>query len=379
MLRILTVLFFLFGAVQTQASELEAQVNGFIWFEYGKGSSRYLEGNGSDRATISHAALAVNGMQDNMKFHLLAGAEGLASTVAKQAPATADVGDLDLIEAYMTFNDIFGVENLSFSAGLMPLGFGLKPSSWGGRRNIHNPINEGGANGFDVHSRIEKGVAFGYNLMDMATITLNFYDSPLRRLNVPTGGSAIIQPSSDGSTLTKNYALGIRSNNLGVDGLYAYIGYESQYFSTDDASIPIYDIGLGFNHEMFDISYEYVKIHRNIAANHKAGRSGAGHSQALVDFGTNTNSFEFYHILDITYKLMEGTEIYIDQAKADKTKTSSFRLGVNHVLNETFSVKVEYSMDQQEGTTFRGPAGTGIPTDIITNVKSLDVRFAATF
>ncbi len=299
------------------------EIGGFIRADYSIGD-RHGNTQGDDSLGVSRAALATKFHKDNITGVLVLGTGN-----------TTDLGgsfrgDVVLADAYVVWDRIAG-SNFTLSAGAQPLLFGLKPNGFPVDRSLQGSLEYGAAGAFAVSNQLGPSIIGTYTFNDQWSLRAGLFDQR-------DGDDAL----GIGSDLSDNYFVQVRGSNLFNSGFYGSIGYEKRYVTATGHAEPIFDVGLGYQNEHFDLSLEYIDIDRALA-------------QTLED--------ETYLIAETTWHASETTSAYFDFARATEADINTYRIGVWRNLSSAFSVAGEFSIDEVRGNT----------------VQSFDVRLTVNY
>lgn len=313
-------------ASYTQEVNLKLDIGGFIRTDYGNGD-RYSKSGGEDTLGVSKAALAVKGKYQNVDSVFVIGTENMTNN-------TTATGDVTVKDAFLVWKDIAG-SKFKLSVGAQPILFGLKPNGYPGDRSLQGSIEYGGAGAFAVSNQAGPSIIAHYDFTPVTNLSFGAFD---------TDETTSTPKTTDGSTLSQNLFAQIRSKDFFIKGLYGAIGYENRYVgATIDSSKPIFDIGLGFKNTLFDLSYEYIALDKNI---------------------TNTTDDERYHIVELTVNPTKKLSLMLDWANADELNVDTIRAGFVYWINDRFDFHAEYSKDDP---------------DVGNSVDSIDLRLTFSF
>lgn len=318
-------------AAQGQSGDLSFE--GWIWAEYGRGD-RYPESQGEDRLGFSEAALRAKYRNQNFEAVLLLGGVFFTGD---------DPGNIDfnVQDAFVVWHEIGG-GRFSLRAGAQPLLFGLKPEGFPGDRSLQPSLEYGGAGGFAVSQQAGPSIVLSYDLGDIGEFTAGAFDTSASTADYfrRTGLGGI-----EGSSLEKNYFGQLRIDRLGVDGLYGVVGWEQRYVGDSvNSSEPIFDVGLGYGNDFFDLSLELIDLDETI---------------------TGTADSDTYTIAELTITPNEDLTLWADFGQSDESDLETIRVGVKVQILQPAAVHFEYSQDK-----------LGAGSD---DVHSFDVRLALNF
>ena len=311
------------------AAAPRVDVHGWLNAEYGYNvSGRYGLTDGKDRLGVQQAALTAMATYKNYYVDLQYGGDNFSN-------GTGDGGDM-LFRTAVVGYDAMKDRNYKFEIGSGAILFGLKPSGFPGDRSLKPSVEYGGQGNFNVSQQAPLHVKFDYKLY-MMDISVGAFDT-----------SESKSDGTEGSGLIKNYFAQVRMNELFMDGLYGNFGYEGYYVgSTIAQTKPLYIAGLGYENSLFDISIEYMNLHKNIASL----------NATTIDTITSSDN---YWIAELTVKLTKKWMAYFDWADSEEQKADSLRVGTKYVLNDWSHVQLEYSQDkaaytasEAEGVDFR--------------------------
>ncbi len=294
-------------------NEIDLTLGGWARIDYGIGNDRYGREKGGDRLGVSQYAL-VTSVQFNEDISFVGVVGG---TVFSEGSSES----FEIRDAFMVWDYFLAVEGLTLNAGAQPILFGLKPNGYPNDHSLQ-PSVEYGAAGFAVSQQAGPSVYLTqkiYFMEDaglMGKIKIGAFDHDEEN----TMGN-------DGSSLDKNYFVELKIDQLFLEGLYGVVGFEKRYTGADiDSSEPIFDVGLGFTNDLFDISFEYIDIDRDLI------------NPALTDD-------EQYLVGELTIKPREDLSIYADWAKAEETDVETTRIGVSFDHESWLNYKLEVSRD----------------------------------
>jgi hypothetical protein len=325
----------LFAAFAARGAEEELQpvvtFGGFIRADYGAGE-RYPQARGEDRLGVSKAALAATVNYDRIKGVFVVGTERLTDGNPDND------GNVDIKDAFIVIGDD-GKPGLSWSVGAQALLFGLKPNGYPGDRSLQPSIEYGGAGAFAVSQQAGPSLIGTYKFAAPLSVRFGAFD-----LDADNAVGAI--PADDGSRLTDNLFVQLRSDDLFATGLYATVGAESLYVggAVDDTR-RIFAAGLGWRQGMFDASVELLRLDSEIVG-------------APDD--------EQYLVAELTFLPNEQWTVYADWATASELDADTIRVGAHYELMRHLTFSAEYSKDD---FGFSGAR----------NVDSVDVRLTLAY
>ncbi len=285
------------------------EVGGFIRADYSVGD-RHGDTQGDDSLGVSRAALATKFHKDNITGVLVLGTGN-----------TTDLGgsfrgDVVLADAYVVWDRIAG-SKFSLSAGAQPLLFGLKPNGFPVDRSLQGSLEYGAAGAFAVSNQLGPSIIGTYAFSDQWSLRAGLFDQR-------DGDDAL----GVGSDLSDNYFFQLRGTGLFETGLYGSIGYEKRYVATTGNAEPVIDIGIGYQNDTFDVSFEYISIDRALA-------------QTLED--------ETFLIAETTWNATDTTSAYFDFARATEADINTYRIGMWRDISSIFRVTGEFALDKIRG------------------------------
>lgn len=318
------------GAVMLTSSlaygeDFNLEFGGFVRGKIGSGD-RYGNAQGEDTLGISKAAITAKSSYENVDFNLLVGGRKMSHSEFDQSqlPArTADTNSIDLSEAYVTVNNVRETA-FSFSIGMQPLNLGLKPSGFAGDRSITGGVEYGApANGsprvFAYSNQVEASLIGVFDFSEYTNISFGLFDIE----NTAT-------TATDGPSIFDNYFLQLRADELLMEKLYFVLGMESRYSAFSASSETGFDIGIGFNSDLFDISLEYISLNKGY-------------------FGTTGD--EAITVVELTLFLFENASIYLDYSSASELDVDTIRFGTQVNMSDAFSLQLEYATDDAAVST----------------------------
>lgn len=325
----------LFAAFAVQAADEELQpvvtFGGFIRADYGAGD-RYPEARGEDRLGVSKAALAATVHYDRIKGVFVIGTERLTDGNPDND------GNVDIKDAFIVVGDD-SRPGFSWSVGAQALLFGLKPNGYPGDRSLQPSIEYGGAGAFAVSNQAGPSLIGTYKFDQGFSVRFGAFD-----LDADNAVGAI--PADDGSQITDNLFVQLRSDDLFATGLYATVGVESLYVggAVNDTK-RIFAAGLGWRQGMFDASVELQRLDGEIVG---------------------TSDDEQYLVAELTFLPNKEWTIYADWATAKGLDADTIRVGANYEIMRHLTFSAEYSKDDFDFSGAR-------------NVDSVDVRLTLTW
>ena len=313
----------------------ELDFSGWLFAEYGSGD-RYPEAKGEDRLGVSQAGLLAKAHFENVTAVLLIGGEVMTD-------ASNANGDVGIKDAFLIWDKI-GDSNFSLSVGAQPLFFGLKAAGYSADHSIRGSLEFGGAGGFAVSRQAGAAMVFHYTT-GFGKISAGLFDTSSSTADyIDAGGLGSI----DGSSLDKNHFVQAKFQNLGVEGLYGFLGFESRYIGgAIDSSEAIVDVGLGLKKGRFDLSVEAIGFEE-------------GFFLFLYDEET-------YLVTELRIAANEVLSFYLDYSNADLAESSVFIGGFDYAINQAFKVQCEYASDSFDDS------------DLDLDVDSIELRFAMKF
>jgi hypothetical protein len=294
-------------------SGLDLELGGFIWADVGTGD-RY-DGSDDDQTGISKAAVTVSTSVDNVTAGMTLGVDNAINSGLGSNGSDGD--DIEVKEAWIAFD--FDIADITI--GKQALGFGLKPAGWVGGRPINDGEEFGGANGSNISGQVVTGIAADFALGANLGLRAAIFDSA---------------DSGADNSMTDNFMLQLRSDDLFGTGIYASAGYE-EVASAFDGDLEVTSIGVGYNFGIVDLSIESQSVD--------------------TDFGDEDTT-----IIAAGIPLNEQTGIYVDYADGETSET--LRVGMNFSYNDNVDFILEYADDEIDG---------GNDTD------SIDLRVALSF
>ncbi|MDP6695798.1 MAG: hypothetical protein QF803_09300 [Gammaproteobacteria bacterium] len=311
--------------VGATSADLDLELGGFIWTEVGTGD-RYDDSD-DDQTGVSKAGITVSTSVDNVSAGLTLGVDGMINEDLGSDGSASD-DDLEVKEAWVAFD----FEWADVTIGKQALGFGLKPAGWVGGRPINDGLEFDGSDvGRNNSGQVVTGIAADMALGDF-TVRGVMFDSS----------------DSDGGdhSMSDNWMLQLRSDDLFGSGLYASAGYQETVFAGIDTEVE--SIGAGYDFGWADISLE--------------------HQEAEVD-GFPEQEFL---IIAVGIPVSDSTGVYIDYATGEidgDDSAETTRIGVTHAYNDNVDIILEWSDDDYDDAC----VGACDDTD------SIDLRIALGF
>jgi hypothetical protein len=317
------------GVVLPVGSSVDVVLHGFARVDYGAGE-RFGDASGDDQFGISKMALVTETSWNDFTFVGVIGA-----TILADQPV-----DTELKDIFVTWRQLGGTRACA-RFGAEPLLFGLKPAGYPGDRTIVPSLEFGGAGAFAVSNQAGTAFVLDYPLEGVGTLQGGVFDTDATTSGAPG--------SLEGSGIYKNYFGQLRLEGLaGIEGLYGVVGYEGRYVGQTSAGArvdetePVFDVGLGYRTERFDLSVEYI---------------------AMDEMLTETPDTESYLIGELTVFVGEWS-LLADFATAAELEADTLRVGAAKSMNEHVSLQFEFAHDS---------------LDSAEDVDSVHARLAFTF
>jgi hypothetical protein len=289
------------------------KVDFFGWLnaEYGRSSSSGQLGGskGKDRFGIQQSAIGLKASKDKYEGVIVIGGDNLSS-------GDGNGSNYAIRDAFIVYNDK-EEGNFKFSVGAQPILFGLKPSGYPGDRSLRGSVEYGGAGGFNVGFQGLTSAKFDYYISNFEINAVAF------DTNESSGANS-------GSSIDKNTVLQVRFKDLVTDGLYGNIGMERKYLGSKNKSEAIASVGLGYDHNFFDFSVEYISLDKQF---------------------TSTTKDEAVWVAELTGKFSKKLLGYIDWAEASEANISTARYGAKYALNDFSSLQIEYGKERRSSTS----------------------------
>jgi hypothetical protein len=182
-------------------SGLDLELGGFIWADVGTGD-RY-DGSDDDQTGISKAAVTVSTSVDNVTAGMTLGVDNAINSDLGSNGSDGD--DIEVKEAWIAFD--FDIADITI--GKQALGFGLKPAGWVGGRPINDGLEFGGALDLNQSGQVVTGIAADFALGANLGLRAAIFDS---------------EDSGADNSMTDNFMLQLRSDDLFGTGIYASLG-----------------------------------------------------------------------------------------------------------------------------------------------------------
>ena len=292
------------------AEEANITLGGFIKADFGTGD-RFNDNRGEDRLGVSKAAIALKAELNGITGVIVYGTERLTDGNGNND------GDTDLKDAFIVIDELFG-QKIDLTMGAQPVLFGLKPNGYPGDRSIQPSVEYGAAGAFSVADQSGPAIMSNYRLSDALTLRVGFFDL-----------DSSSNFGNSGSQINDNGIIELRASTINDTNFYGLVGLEYIYVGgAVDSSKPIFDLGLGWQNNLFDISAEYIRL-----------------DQAI----TGTNEDETYFIVESTYQLSSDLKVYADWANADELDVDTFRLGTGWQWHPNVSFALEWAYDRVNG------------------------------
>jgi len=338
----------------TAADDLELNIGGFVWGEVGFGD-RY-DNSDDDRLGVSKVALTLSPEYKNTRAVIVLGADGLFNE-EHFSDGGASNNDAEFKEAFVGIKVDLAGGVFDTTMGKQPLLFGLKPNGWVGDRSIQSGYEFGGAGGVNISGQVQTAIiadwSWGGDGSGSAVSSIGSDGSWSIRFGLfDTDEDG---PGDEASSITDNFILQIRGDNLFGTGLYGSAGYQQNYQEISDDEEGIISVGAGWNFGMFDLSLEYQGIDQAIVEEWNG-----------LPLGTLDDD-ETVIIAEATFNLNEQWSFYADYATADEADVDTIRVGADFMYNEHMSFIIEYSDDSY------ATSASALDTD------SIDLRAAFSF
>ncbi len=306
--------------------DVKLNVGGFVWGDAGFGD-RYSSSD-DDRIGVFKAAVTMSPEYKNTRAVLVLGADDMFGGNAGQNGASS-TGDIKAQEVFAGIKwDLLG-GSLDTTIGKQPLLFGLKPNGWVGDRSISFGLEYGGAGGVNVSGQVQTAIiadwSWGGSSGGSAVSSIGSDGSWSIRFGMFDTDVSPNSGSDGGSSMTDNWMIQARGDDLLGLGIYGNVGYEQR--DVLGSSEGIISVGAGWQFGMFDLSLEYQGI-----------------DEALTNLVPGTGD-ETQIIAEATANINEAWLVYLDYATADKMDVDTVRLGTTWMYNDHVDFTAEYSDD----------------------------------